>query len=52
MQTAPNTFEVDGDFTIRGVSNPEKLTLTLPADATGFEHIDGENGLDRKDFMG
>jgi polyisoprenoid-binding protein YceI len=24
-----NTFEVDGDFTIRGVPNPEKLTLTV-----------------------
>jgi polyisoprenoid-binding protein YceI len=22
VQTGPNTFEVDGDFTIRGVSNP------------------------------
>ncbi len=29
VQTGPNTFEVDGDFTIRGVTKPEKLTLTL-----------------------
>ena len=50
VQTAPNTFEVDGDFTIRSVSNPEKLTLTLPADATGFEHIDGKMVFDRKDY--
>jgi polyisoprenoid-binding protein YceI len=27
VQTGPDTFEVDGDFTIRGVSKAEKLTL-------------------------
>ena len=38
VQTGPDSFEVDGDFTIRGVTKPEKLTLTLsglePARAT------------------
>src|SRR5271155_3301185 len=29
VQTGPNTFEVDGDFTIRGVTRSEKLTLTV-----------------------
>ena len=29
VQTGANTFEVDGNFTIRGVSKPEKLTLTV-----------------------
>jgi len=50
VQIAPNNFEVDGDFTIRGVSNPEKLTMTLPTDATGFERIDGKMVFDRKDY--
>jgi len=50
VQTAPNSFEVDGDFTIRGVSNPEKLTMTLPTDAAGFERIDGKMVFDRKDY--
>ncbi len=50
VQTAPNVFEVDGDFTIRGVSNPEKLTLTLPTAKNGFEHIDGKMVFDRKDY--
>ena len=50
MQTAPDVFEVDGDFTIRGVSNPEKLTLTLPTAKNGFEHIDGKMVFDRKDY--
>jgi polyisoprenoid-binding protein YceI len=27
VQTGPNTVEVDGDFTIRGVSKPEKLDV-------------------------
>src|SRR4029077_358866 len=29
VKTGHETYEVDGDFTIRGVSNPEKLTLTV-----------------------
>ena len=50
VQTSPTTFEVDGDFTIRGVANPEKLTLTLPSSAKGLEHIDGKMVFDRKDY--
>jgi polyisoprenoid-binding protein YceI len=50
VQTSPNTFEIDGNFTIRGVSNPEKLTLTAPLTAKGFEHIDGKMVFDRKDY--
>jgi polyisoprenoid-binding protein YceI len=50
VQTSPTSFEVDGDFTIRGVSNPEKLTLTLPAAGIGLEHIDGKMVFDRKDY--
>jgi polyisoprenoid-binding protein YceI len=50
VQTSPTAFEVDGDFTIRGVSNPEKLTLTLPATGKGLEHIDGKMVFDRKDY--
>ncbi|MGH9748064.1 MAG: YceI family protein [Candidatus Acidiferrales bacterium] len=50
VQTSPTTFEVDGDFTIRGVSNPEKLTLTLPASGKGLDHINGKMVFDRKDY--
>src|SRR5215831_1944751 len=28
VQTGPNTFDVEGDFTIRGVTKTEKLTVT------------------------
>jgi polyisoprenoid-binding protein YceI len=29
VQTGPNTLDYAGDFTIRGVTEPEKLTFTL-----------------------
>ena len=34
VPTGPDTYEVDGDFTIRGVSNPEKLKLIVSAKGT------------------
>jgi polyisoprenoid-binding protein YceI len=50
LQTAPNTYEVDGDFTIRGVSNPEKLTLTISGRGTGEGEIKGAMIFNRKDY--
>jgi polyisoprenoid-binding protein YceI len=50
IQTGPNTLEVDGDFTIRGVSNPEKLTLTISNQGTGSGEITGTMKFDRKDY--
>src|SRR5262249_61986803 len=35
VQTGPETFEVQGTFTIRGVSKPETLHLTLAGTGTG-----------------
>jgi len=35
VQTGPDTFEVDGTFTIRGVSKAEKLTLKVEGAGTG-----------------
>jgi polyisoprenoid-binding protein YceI len=49
-QTGPNTFEVDGDFTIRGVTKPEKLALTLSGKGTGSGDIRGTMAFDRKDY--
>jgi polyisoprenoid-binding protein YceI len=34
-QTAPDAIEVDGDFTIRGVTKPEKLRFTVMGAGTG-----------------
>ena len=50
VQTGPETFEVDGNFTIRGVANPEKLTLTVSAKGTGAGEINGKMVFNRKDY--
>jgi polyisoprenoid-binding protein YceI len=50
VQTGPNTFEVDGDFTIRGVTRAEKLTLTVTGKGTGSGVITGTLYFDRKDY--
>jgi polyisoprenoid-binding protein YceI len=50
VQTGPDTYEVDGNFTIRGVSNPEKLTLTVSGKGTGSGEIKGKMVFNRKDY--
>ena len=50
VHTGPHTFEVDGDFTIRGVSNPEKLVLTVTGKGTGSGEIKGSMVFNRKDY--
>src|SRR6185437_3880488 len=50
IQSGPNTFEVDGDFTIRGVTKPEKLTLVVSGKGTGAGEINGTMAFDRKNY--
>jgi polyisoprenoid-binding protein YceI len=50
VQTGPNTFELDGDFTIRGITKPEKLTLMVAGKGTGSGTIKGTMAFDRKDY--
>jgi polyisoprenoid-binding protein YceI len=50
VQTGPTTFDVNGIFTIRGVSNPETLTLTVSGAGTGSGAITGTMVFDRKDY--
>jgi len=50
VQTGPDTFEVDGNFTIRGVSKAEKLTLKVEGAGTGSGTIDGTMAFDRKQY--
>ncbi len=45
VQTGPDTFEVDGDFTIRGVTKQEKLALVVTGRGNRLRHDQGENGL-------
>lgn len=50
VQTGANTFDVQGDFTIRGVSKPETLSLTISGKGTGSGEIKGTMAFDRKDY--
>jgi polyisoprenoid-binding protein YceI len=50
VQTGPNTFDVQGTFTIRGVSKLETLNLTLVGKGTGNGEIKGTMAFDRKEF--
>jgi polyisoprenoid-binding protein YceI len=50
VQTGPNTFDVPGTFTIRGISKPETLTLTLTGKGTGEGEVKGMMAFDRKEF--
>src|SRR5271167_2318642 len=50
VQTGPNTFEVQGDFTIRGVTKPETLLLTVEREGAASGEIKGTMAFDRKDY--
>jgi polyisoprenoid-binding protein YceI len=50
VQTGPNTFDVEGDFTIRGVTRSEKLTVTDNGKGTTSGSIEGTMAFDRKDY--
>jgi polyisoprenoid-binding protein YceI len=50
VQTGPDTFEVDGDFTIRGVTKAEKLSLVVTGAGTGSGTIKGIMAFDRQDY--
>ena len=50
IQTGPTTFEVDGDFTIRGVTRQEKLLLNLSGKGTGHGSVSGTMAFDRKEY--
>lgn len=50
LQTGPNTFDIEGNFTIRGVTKTEKLTLTSDSKGTPTGSLDGTMAFDRKDY--
>lgn len=49
-QTGATTFDIPGTFTIRGVSKPETLHLTVSGVGTGSGTIVGTMAFDRKDY--
>ena len=50
VQTGPNTFDLEGDFTIRGVTKTEKLTVTDNGKGSTSGSIAGTMAFDRKDY--
>ena len=50
VQTGPNTFDIEGNFTIRGVTKAEKLILTSDSKGTPTGSLDGTMAFDRKDY--
>jgi polyisoprenoid-binding protein YceI len=50
VQTGPNTYQVQGNFTIRGVTKPDTLMLTVERDGTASGDIKGTMAFDRKDY--
>jgi polyisoprenoid-binding protein YceI len=49
-KTGHETSEVDGDFAIRGVTNPERPTLTITGEGTGSGEIKKAMVFDRKNY--
>jgi len=51
-QSSPTNFDVQGTFTIRGVSKPETLNLIIDpkSKGTGNGHVKGTMAFDRKEF--
>jgi polyisoprenoid-binding protein YceI len=50
VQTGPNIFEVQGNFTIRGVTKPDTLVLTVEREGKASGEIRGTMAFDRKDY--
>ena len=50
LQTGPNSFDMQGIFSVRGVSKPETLHLTLYGKATGHGELKGTMVFNRKDY--
>jgi len=50
VPTGPDTFDVLGDFTIRGVTRPETLKLSVSGQGTGSGLIKGTMAFDRKEY--
>lgn len=50
VQTGPDTFDVEGDFTIRGVTKKEKLTLADSGKGSSSGSVEGTMAFDRKDY--
>jgi len=50
VRTSPGNYQVQGNFTIRGVTKADNLVLTTDAEGKGVGEIKGTMAFDRKDY--
>ncbi len=50
VQTGPSTFDMQGKFSIRGVSKDEMLNFSMEGKGTGHGTISGTMAFDRKEY--
>jgi polyisoprenoid-binding protein YceI len=50
VRTSPGNYQVQGNFTIRGVTKPDNLVLTTDSEGKGVGEIKGTMAFDRKDY--
>jgi polyisoprenoid-binding protein YceI len=50
QQPKAASINIDGDFTVRGVTKAETLTMTFTGKGTGAGEIKGTMAFDRKDY--
>ena len=50
VRTSPGVYQVQGNFTIRGVTKTDALTLTTDSEGKGVGEIKGTMAFDRKDY--
>jgi polyisoprenoid-binding protein YceI len=50
VRTSPTTYQVQGNFTIRGVTKTDILTLTADTEGKGIGEVKGTMAFDRKDY--
>lgn len=50
VHTGPDTFDVQGNFTIRGVTKPDTLLLTVFSNGKNSGEVKGTMAFDRRDY--
>ena len=50
LRTSPGVYQVQGNFTIRGVTKQDTLALTTDSEGKGVGEIKGTMAFDRKDY--
>jgi len=50
VRTSPGVYQVQGNFTIRGVTKQDTLALTTDTEGKGVGEIKGTMAFDRKDY--